>query len=152
MALTAVPGGAVRVPFRRAHDRPSIMPLRDAGLAFVDVVRGRPVPPEAATGVALAVPPDDETSPRRAGDPSGDTTPPADSTTHPPPPPPPMVIVHRRPGAPSPGTARRGERRRGFGDDPLEDGNAPRALRRAIDDLLGDIEERRDDRRDDERR
>jgi hypothetical protein len=33
----------------------------------------------------------------------------------------------------------------------LDEKHAPRALRRAIDGLLGDIEERRDERRDEDR-
>ena len=67
------------------------------------------------------------------------------------PPPLRVVVVHRRPGAPDPGPARRGRRHPGFGDDLLEDRNAPRALRRAIDDLLGDIEDKREDGRGEDR-
>lgn len=68
-----------------------------------------------------------------------------------PPPAPTVVVVHRQPGGGAPEPARRGKRRRGFGDDPLEEKSAPRALRRAIDDLLGDIEGKRDERNDGDR-
>lgn len=62
--------------------------------------------------------------------------------------PPSTMIVHRQPeGPPLPPAG--GKRRRAFGHDPLEDRRAPKALRRAVDDLLGDLEDRRNDDRGD---
>lgn len=142
MALTAVPGGAVRVPFRAPRD--SSLALRPGAWSLVVLVslvwlsiwaRG--------TYVIRAEPP-------REG---GATKPRSDPARPEKVAPPPLrvVVVHRRPGAPDPAPPRRGSRHPGFGDDMLEDKNAPRALRRAIDDLLGDIEDKREDGRGEDR-
>ena len=72
--------------------------------------------------------------------------PPPPPAPEPPPPPPTVLVVHRRPegptGLPTPTT--RGPR---LGADPLDEAMAPRALRNAIDGLLGNIVDKRDEDR-----
>jgi hypothetical protein len=62
-----------------------------------------------------------------------------------------VIVVRRQPRNEAEPMPPRSRRRPGFGDDPFEERRAPNAVRRAIDELLGGIEDRRDDRRDEGR-
>lgn len=147
MVLTAVPGGAARVSFRPAA-RDSSMAQRPAGwwrIVLASVLASVVAQLSRVWGPLLVrtEPPRDSRASEQAKDPiPGEAEPP---------PPPAVVVVRRRPGGQALEPVPRGRRRRGFGEDPLDEKHAPRALRRAIDGLLGDIEERRDERRDEDR-
>lgn len=148
MALFAVLGGAIRIrfpgaPFGGRFDVP-------AAWSRVALTRIRAAAAGAPGSLLLrAGPPDDETvaePPRDAG--HGNADPPPQNAPRPEPDPPlPVVVLHRRPGGTVPDPPRRGRRRLALGGDPLEETNAPRALRSAIDQLLGGIAEKRDDGR-----
>ena len=148
MALFAVLGGAIRIrfpgaPFGGLFDVPAAWSR--VALAHILV---------AAAGVRESLllragPPDDESvaePPRDAG--HGNADPPTQNAPRPEADPPlPVVVLHQRPGGKVPDPPRRGRRRLALGGDPLEEMNAPRALRSAIDQLLGGIAEKRDDGR-----
>jgi hypothetical protein len=71
--------------------------------------------------------------------------PPPPSAPEPPPPPPTVLVVHRRPeGSTAQSPSARGTR---LAPDHLDEAMAPRALRNAIDGLLGNIVDKRDEDR-----
>ena len=159
MASSAVPGGVLRVPSPRVpYGSTSAGRLTGCSRAALAVILSL-----LATSrdrlLLLAEPPNEDT----AAGPSFDNGPTSEAGLAgggPPPtperqagsaPPPAIVVVHRRPEGSDPMPPQRGRRRQAFGDDPLDERNTPRALRRAIDQLLGGIAERRDDDRDRDR-
>ena len=149
MALFAVLGGAIRIrfpgaPFGGRFDVPAAW----SRVALTGIRA-------AAAGVRgslllRAGPSDDESvaQPTRAAEHGNADPPPQDAQRSEPDPPLPVVVLHRRPGGTVPDPPRRGRRRLALGGDPLEETNAPRALRCAIDQLLGGIAVMRDDGRD----
>ena len=139
MALTAVPGGAVRVPFCAPLN--ALTAARPSGWWGL-----------AAKCVAIAAgqlrdgllrvegPPRDG----RSAEPGAPSRP---DPSNAPGAPLPVIVVRRQRGGEALPLPPRSRRRRGFGEDPLEEKRAPNAVRRAIDDILGGIEDRRDEDR-----